>query len=323
MKETLVKVFGKMSLTLRKHAPEILVVSGTIGLITAGVIACTETTKLDEVLKKGEERKEELADKLNRLDDLIDKLPEEEKKDYTLSETEENSEVARVWIKNAFDVAKLYAPSIILAIASTSSILGGFGILKARHVAVVAAFGEMSAAFAEFKKRTQAAVGDEKYREILDGVKKEMKEVIDDKGTPIVAEVDTVDPVKDPYTFIWDETTTKESGAYKLGDFAFNEAFLRGVEQAVNNKLRNLTGYIFLNEVLEDLGLPKTKAGQEVGWVMNPGDGHTGDDYIDFGIEVVDDVNKETMKITRRYILHFNCDGYILDTFEHAWEGEK
>jgi len=320
MKEAIVKVFSKVSLTLRKHSPEILVVSGTIGLIAAGILACKETTKLDKVLAEGEARENELAEKINKVDDFKESGAVAEDS-YT--ERDEKIEVTRMWAQNAFSVAKLYAPSIILAVASTSAILGGFGILKARHAAITMAFGEMSAAFAEFKKRTQAVVGDEKYREILDGVKKEMKEVIDDNGNPIVAEVDTVDPVKDPYTFIWDETTTKESGAYKKGCFADNEAYLRAVQTAVNNKLRNLTGYIFLNEVLEDLGLPKTKAGQEVGWVINPGEGHTGDNYIDFGAEIIDDVDKETMKFTRRYILHFNCDGYILDTFEHAFEGDK
>jgi hypothetical protein len=57
--------------------------------------------------------------------------------------------------------------------------------------------------------------------------------------------------------------------------------------------------------------------------VVQPNDEHDGDNYIDFGIENVDNVDKETMKFTRNFILHFNCDGYILDTFQHAFEGEK
>lgn len=320
MKEKIVKAFTKVSLTLRKHVPEILVVSGTIGLITAGILACKETTKLDEVLAKGEERTNELADKINKVDALKETGAVAEDS-YT--EEDEKKDVVGVWAKNALDVAKLYAPSVILATASTAAILGGFGILKARHAAITMAFGEIGAAFAEFKKRTQAVVGDEKYREILDGVGKEMKEVIDDNGNTVVAEVDTVKPVKDPYTFEWNAETTKGTDAYIKGDPAGNLAFLMATQTAFNNKLRSLTGYIFLNEVLEELGLPKTKAGQEVGWVIQPNDEHTGDNYIDFGIENVDDVDKETMKFTRNFILHFNCDGYILDTFEHAFEGEK
>lgn len=318
MKELFVKAFAKVSLTLRKHAPEILVVSGTVGLIAAGVLACKETTKLNDVLAAGEQRLDELGDKMNKIDDLKEKgaVSEEE-----FTEDDEKKAVVSTWAKNAFDVAKLYAPAIILAVASTSAILGGFGILKARHAAITMAFGEMSAAFTEFKKRTQVAVGDEKYKEILNGVNKELKEVVDDTGNTVVAEVETADPVKDPYTFVWSKETAGD--AYTNGDPSGNLAFLKGVETAFNNKLRVQTGYVFLNDILNELGLPATKSGQELGWVMQPNDDHQGDNYIDFGIDALDDVDKETMKFTRNFILHFNCDGSILDTFQHAFEGEK
>ena len=319
MKEKLVKVFSKVSLTLRKYAPEILVVSGVVGLIGAGVLACKETTKLDDVTNECEKRLNKVAEQQNFIDECKKKgvCKEDE---YT--EKDEMKDVVTAYAKNAFSLAKLYAPSIILALASSAAILGGFGILKKRHAAIVCAFGEMSAAFAEFKKRTLDAVGEDKFHEIIDGVSKEMTEMVDDNGNNIEVEVDKVNPVKDPYTFVWDEFTTKETGMYRKHDIAANEATLRAVQASFNNQLR-FKGYIFLNDVLQELGLPETKAGQEVGWVMNPGDGHTGDEYIDFGVQCVDDLNRETMKLTRRYILHFNCDGYILDTFEHAYEGDK
>lgn len=322
MKETLVRAFAKAKLGIRKHTPEILVVSGVIGLVTAGVLACKETTKLDDVLAKGEERLDDLAAKMNKLDNVVDRLPEEEQDDYRLTEEEEKKEIAAVWIKNGFSIAKLYAPSIILAVASIAGILGGFGILKKREAALSIAFAEMSAAYATLKNRLKDSVGEEKAKEIINGISKEMKEVIDNDGKPVVAEVNVSNPIKDPYTYEWNEVTTRDSGAY-MNDPTTDLAFLKGVEAAVNSKLRNLTGYVFLNDVLDDLGLPKNKVGQEVGWVMQPNDEHQGDNYIDFGIEPVDEMNKETMRFTRRYILHFNCDGYILDTFEHAFEGEK
>lgn len=319
MKEKLAKVFGKVSLTLRKHAPEILVVSGVVGLIGAGVLACKETTKLDDVVNECEKRLNKIAEQQNFIDECKEKgLREAE----SYSEQDEMKDVVIAYTKNAFSLAKLYAPSIILALASSAAILGGFGILKKRHAAIVCAFGEMSAAFAEFKKRTMDTVGPDKFHEILDGVTHEMKDVLDDNNKKVSVEVDKVNPVKDPYTFMWDEFTTKETGMYRKGDLAANDATLRGIQESFNNQL-HFKGYVFLNEVLEALGLQQTKAGQEVGWVMYPNDEHQGDCYVDFGVQCVDDVNEETMKFTRRYILHFNCDGYILDTFEHAYEGEK
>lgn len=315
--------FAKTTLSIRKHSPEILVISGVVGLVTAGVLACKQTTKLDATLKKGEERLDALAEKMDKLEEVSSKLPEEEREEYKLSEKEEHAEITRVWIQNAFSVVKLYTVPVLLGAASVASILGGFGILKKREVAISMAFAEMSAAYSELKKRIKDSVGEEKAKEIIDGVKKEMKEAIDENGHPSVVEVDTVNPINDPYTFVWDEVTTRETGAYHRGCPEDNEAFLRGVEASVNQKLRCLKGYMFLNEVLRDLGLPETKAGQEVGWVVNPCENHKGDNYIDFGLEAVDDVDKETLKFTRRYVLHFNCDGYILDTFEHAFEGDR
>ena len=317
MKETMAKAFAKAKLTLAKYAPEILVVSGVVGLIGAGVLACTETAKLDEVLAKGDARKEELMDKLNKVDEGKEQGVIEED---AWTEKDEKAAVVQLWAKNAFDVVKLYAPSVLLAVASATAILGGFNILKKRHIALTAAFGEMALGFTEFKKRTKEAVGEEKYNQILNGIEKELKEVVNDEGEVVVAEVTSANPVKDPYTFVWDETTSLN---YKLGNLTDNETFLEGLQAAFNERLRALRGYVFLNDVLEELGLPKTSAGQQVGWVMQPNDSHEGDNYIDFGIEYVDDMNKETMKFTRRYILHFNCDGYILDKFEDAYKGDK
>ena len=62
------------------------------------------------------------------------------------------------------------------------------------------------------------------------------------------------------------------------------------------------------------LGIPKTKAGQIVGWVYdekNP----NGDNFVDFGIY---DMNKERARAfvngyERTILLDFNVDGNILD----------
>ena len=73
-------------------------------------------------------------------------------------------------------------------------------------------------------------------------------------------------------------------------------------------------GYLFLNDVYDMLGIPRTKAGQIVGWIYdekNP----IGDNFVDFGIY---DGNKETVRnfvngYERTILLDFNVDGNILD----------
>ena len=86
-------------------------------------------------------------------------------------------------------------------------------------------------------------------------------------------------------------------------------------QQAYCNELLKARGFLFLNDVYEILDIPKTKAGQIVGWLYNK-DGNTptnGDGYVDFGIY---DPNYEA---SRRFVngceynilLDFNVDGPI------------
>ena len=54
-KEEIIKnvstTFSKVSVKLKKHSPEILVVAGVVGTVASAVMACHATTKLDGVLE--------------------------------------------------------------------------------------------------------------------------------------------------------------------------------------------------------------------------------------------------------------------------------
>lgn len=54
-KEEIIKnvstTFSKVSVKLKKHSPEILVVAGVVGTVASAVMACHATTKLDSVLR--------------------------------------------------------------------------------------------------------------------------------------------------------------------------------------------------------------------------------------------------------------------------------
>ena len=90
----------------------------------------------------------------------------------------------------------------------------------------------------------------------------------------------------------------------------YNRVFLATQQLKANALLKN-RGYLFLNEVYEMLGVPKSKAGQIVGWVYdekNP----NGDNYVDFGI--YDDRNKDFVNGNKKTaLLDFNVDGNILE----------
>lgn len=74
----------------------------------------------------------------------------------------------------------------------------------------------------------------------------------------------------------------------------YNEAFLKAQQNYWNDRLR-ARGYVFLNEVLDTLGLPLTQEGQTQGWSRG--------DEIYFGKIVHQD----------SIDLYFNVQGEILD----------
>ena len=85
--------------------------------------------------------------------------------------------------------------------------------------------------------------------------------------------------------------------------------FLNG-QQNFANDLLQARGHVFLNEVYDMLGIPRSQAGAVVGWVKEFGDG-----YVDFGIfdgktsQARSFVNGEE----RNILLDFNVAGVIYD----------
>lgn len=86
-----------------------------------------------------------------------------------------------------------------------------------------------------------------------------------------------------------------------------NRLFLIHQECLCNGMLLR-RGYLFLNEVYDCLGLPRTKSGRVVGWIYN----EDRQDVVDFGIHKehnADFINGKTPNA----LLDFNVEGNILD----------
>lgn len=110
------------------------------------------------------------------------------------------------------------------------------------------------------------------------------------------------------YARIWDDGCNGWSK-----DPEYNLIFLKQIQTYANELLRS-RGYIFLNEVYDMLGIPRTKAGQTVGWVYNEKN-PIGDNHVDFGIFDTDSIqNRDFINgYARTVVLDFNVDGIITD----------
>ena len=142
---------------------------------------------------------------------------------------------------------------------------------------------------------------------------KEVEEVsVNEDGTESVVKktVDVVDPSTiSEYARFFDDGCT---GWTK--DPEYNLMFLRDQQRYANDLLQS-KGHLFLNEVYDMLGIPRTKAGQVVGWFYD--EKHpVGDNFVDFGIY---DTNRGTANrdfvngYERTILLDFNVDGPILE----------
>ena len=89
-------------------------------------------------------------------------------------------------------------------------------------------------------------------------------------------------------------------------DPEYNLAFLKAQQNYANNMLRT-RGHLFLNEIYDLLGIPRTKAGAIVGWIYGDDNSH-----VDFGL--YSERNQDFINgFSRTVLLDFNVNGNILD----------
>ena len=139
-KTAIIKTLNKTALKLKKHAPTILVGVGVVGTVASTVLACRATTKLESVL---EQTKGDV--------DIIHTAVEDETLEGKYSEEDSKKDLAITYAKAGVQIAKLYAPAVILGVASIGCILTSHNILNKRNAALASAYIGIDKAFKELK----------------------------------------------------------------------------------------------------------------------------------------------------------------------------
>lgn len=303
---TLSRSFHKVGFKFKKHSPEILAVTGVVGIVTSAVMACKATIKVNDIVNEAKE--------------TVDKIHESVGKGLHTSDGEEyTEEVAKkdltiVYAQTGLKFVKLYGPSVALGIASIACLLGSNHILRKRNLALAAALTNVATSFKEYRGRLVDRFGKDVDRELRFGIKaKEIEETVVDKDgneTTVTKTVEVVDPntAHSLYSIVFCEGNNGWTRNAEL-----NKVFLIQQQNYANDKLR-MNGVLTLNEVYEMVGAPRTAYGQIAGWVWTE-DGTIGDNFVDFGIF---DVNNEKAcdfinGREKSVILDFNCIGNILD----------
>lgn len=288
-------VASKTVMKLKKHSPEILVMAGIAGTVVSAVLACKATTKVAEIL-------DETKGTLDTIHEGME-TGAINGQEYTTEDGKKDTVV--VYAQTGMKLAKLYAPAIILGTLSITSILASNNILRKRNVALGAAYAAIDKSFKEYRGRVIERFGEQVDTELKYGIKaKKFEEIEVDPETGKEKKVKKTVMVADPnlqsdYAVYFDS----KSRNYETNP-DYNRMFLKAQQAFANDKLQT-RGHLFLNEVLDDLDLPRTPAGQIVGWTKDGPDG-----YVNFRIV---EVERETEdgRHEPALLLDFNVDGNI------------
>ena len=305
-KQTLIRTTNKIGLILKKNSPKILMGVGIAGSIVSTVLACKATLKVKDILDEKNETVEQIHNCVE--DETVDYNEEDKKKDLTI-----------LYAQTGVKLAKLYLPSIALGALSIASIVSGYKILNKRNVALAAAYTVVDKGFKNYRKNVVERFGEEVDRELRHNIKaKQIEEkYIDKDGNEKTRKKKVYEIAEDKkpgegiseYAKFFDEWNTDEHSK----DPEYNLMFLRKQQDYANEVLKH-QGYLFLNEVYDMLGIPRTQAGQVVGWIYDENN-PTGDNYVDFGIYDLHDQQKRDFVngLERNILLDFNVDGVIYD----------
>lgn len=286
---------SKTVMKLKKHSPEILVVAGIAGTVVSAVLACKATTKVAEIL-------DETKGTLDTIHEGME-TGAINGQEYTTEDGKKDTVV--VYAQTGMKLAKLYAPAIILGTLSITSILASNNILRKRNVSLGAAYAAIDKSFEEYRGRVIERFGEQVDTELKYGIKaKKFEEIEVDPETGKEKKVKKTVMVADPnlqsdYAVYFDS----KSRNYETNP-DYNRMFLKAQQAFANDKLQT-RGHLFLNEVLDDLDLPRTPAGQIVGWTKDGPDG-----YVNFRIV---EVERETEdgRHEPALLLDFNVEGNI------------
>lgn len=286
---------------VKKYSPEILMVAGIAGTIVGTVLACKATTKVSEIIEEKNKNVEDVHTCLE--DNTKDYTEEDSKKDLTI-----------IYAQTGVKLFKLYAPAIGVMALSFASIIAGHKVLKKRNIAIAAAYAAIDKGFKQYRKNVIEEFGEGVDQQMRFGLKsKEIKKK--DKDGKTVKETEYyIDPDANPLDNISEYARFFDAASENFAkDPEYNMMFLRRQQDYANEMLK-ARGHLFLNEVYDLLDIPRSKAGQVVGWVYDKNGNTKGDNYVDFGLYRNDQGTRRFVNgLEYNILLDFNVDGVIYD----------
>lgn len=304
------RTLNRAGLKLKKHSPEILVVSGIIGFVGTAVLAYKAAPKVNDIL---EETKNAVDGVKKVAADPEAYVTEAHPELYT--EEDAKKDLTTIYVQTGVELVKACAPVVTTAVLSTTAILAGHNILRKRYVATAAAYTVLEQNFKDYRGRVIERFGKAMDNELRYNIKaKEIEETVvneDGSETTVKKTVEVADPNSfGDYVRFFDESAL----GYEKNNPEYNLYFLKNALNYLNDQLQS-RGHLFLNEVFDQLGFPRTRVGSVVGWIYDPSNPNI-DSYVSFG-NIFDINNSDKREFINGHepaiLLEFNCQGPIYD----------
>lgn len=234
--------------------------------ILSGVGASAITVGTVLVVKKAKKSNETVDKK------VLDRI--ECARQDAADEKEKRKLVTKAYMRSAWDYTRYYAAPVLLIGGGMSCMFSATLIQTKRLKAMSAAYTALAAAFNEYRDRVKLAVGEDKEKDIFEGVKR------DDKGNII-----STDPIDKKYlenTQMFSRLFGDGNSVYWSKKTSLCVQTLKAAEGNLNQLLR-FQGFVTLNDVWQELGMRKSEEGMYLGWRWKYGDPVYGDTYIDLG----------------------------------------
>ena len=293
---TALKRSKQAEFALRKHAPTILTGLGVAGFVATTALTIRATTKAVDIFPKIS------RDVANAKDPVFT---------ANMDDKEKSKELAKAYVENGLELAKIYGPALLVGSASIVCIISAHGMMLKRQASLLAAYSALDASYRAYRRRVAEQIGEDKELELYR--RPNMRALDGDEGEIDQCQIDFVNEIMpSPYARFFDETSRSWTKTPE-----YNLMFLRAQQDWANDRLK-AHGFIFLNEVYEALGLERSQAGQLVGWKQQKNedivDGSaSGDGFVDFGLYAIgDECNRAFVNgIEHTVLLDFNVDGVI------------
>ena len=311
------RIIAKAVFGLKKASPEIMMVSGIVGMTGACVLACRSTLKIDDILN-------ETAAKVDTIHKAAEdqKFREEHPEVAGYTEKDRDRDLVTVYIQMGWKLVKLYGPALIVGACSAGLLIGSHGIMKNRLAVLGAASAALCHSYDKYRKEVRERYGEETERDIYYGYHKEKVETVvvgedgKEKKTKVFKKVFDETKTVDPFTLVFDSRNPN----YYPKDPRANKDFLIRVRNYMNDKTQ-AQGWLFLNDARMMLGFKPVPEGQILGMRY---DARNPQMQTEWTIGIEDEGDPEVAAFFRGesdyVVLHLNPEGDITNDF---WKFDK